>query len=137
MTVKRIALIVCFVVVLTGVTVAQDGNWNESNLFVKTLYLERVYPHQLGYMATYVGADLRLQRLFMPIEWFGVAAGRAEIVYGSERSYPYVDIYWEDGEFSHVRLHVHTSLNHISWGAIDQTEDWSDDFAVDGLELRL
>lgn len=134
---KRIAIVLCLLVVLGGFLRAQSQTGNESSLFVKTIYVERVYPHQLGYMVTYVGSDLQLQRLYIPIEWFGNAAGKAEIVYGTDRAFPYLDIYWEDGEFSHLRLYVQRSLDHITWGAISQTEDWSDEFEVDGLELHL
>jgi hypothetical protein len=48
-----------------------------------------------------------------------------------------MDIFWENGEFSHLRLYVVRDLRDMSWGAIDQTEDLSEEFAVETLELRL
>ena len=135
MMVKRIALGLCMVILVASIAAAQTDN--ESDLFVKTIYLERVYPHQLGYMVTYLGQNLRLQRLYIPMDWFGIAAGRARLIYGTDRAYPYMDVFWENGEFSHLRLYVVRDLRDMSWGAIDQTEDLSEEFAVESLELRL
>lgn len=132
---KRIAFVALVALVFVGGAAAQE--FNESPLFVKTIYLEKVYPHQLGYMVTYVNNSLELRSLYIPMDWFGVAAGKAELVYGSDRAFPYMHIYWEDGEFSHLRLYVKQNLRDVSWGAIDQTEDLTDEFDVDTLELRL
>lgn len=132
---KRIAIVALLGLLVVGSAAAQNAN--ESELFVKTIYVEKVYPHQLGYMVSYVTTDLRLEQVFLPIEWFGVAAGRAKIIYGHDKAFPYMDVYWENGEFSHLRLYVKENLRDLSWGAIDQTEDYTDEFAVDTLELNL
>jgi hypothetical protein len=50
-------------------------------------------------------------------------------------SAPYMTVFYEGAEFSHVRLFVQENRNHPTWGTLSGGEDLSEEFAVETLEL--
>ncbi len=131
---KRIILfaLVLFVV-FAGIAAAE-----ESTVFVKTVPIERVYQHRLGYRLAYSKSDLNLGFIYVPHSWFKRPAGtdeepKAELIVGNERAYPYFSIFWRDGEFAHIRLYLKRSLLHRSYGDLDNPELFDDRFEVETL----
>ncbi len=109
-----------------------------SNLYAKTAFISKIYPHQDGYKVVYVKSNMDLGVFYVPIEWFQEAGGKAEILYGSSSSFPYFTAYYnhEEGSFDHIRLYVHDDINNFSWGSFDRTAEVADRFTgVETLEI--
>jgi hypothetical protein len=82
--------------------------------------VEKIYPTNQGYVVLY-----RTQRgigtIGIPNRWFVEAAGRADVVrLPRGASWPTMSIFYNDGEFSHVRLYVHSHKSHTTWGSMPQ-----------------
>lgn len=129
---KRIALVLLVLIACTLALGAQ-----ESALYVKTLYIEQVYPHELGYKIDYRRSNsMMLASTYLPIEWFeGGPDSIAKVVYANDNSVPFLNVYWREGEFDHLVLYVHSSYNHLSWGSLPKTEDVASRFDVDEPEF--
>ncbi len=104
--------------------------------FVRTFYLDAVYEHREGWMVTYRTSDLRLAETYLPAEWFMTAGGRGEMIYTHSTNAPYMDVYWLDGQFSHIRLFVPVNRNHPTWRVLPSASGVADRFAVDEPVLR-
>ena len=122
---------------------ASTGAFTEtSRYYVKTVPVIRVYNHALGYRVVYMKSDLTLHVIYLPKEWFKVLAQtgkepKAELISGRDSSYPYFSVFWEDGEFSHIRLYLQNDLMHPSWGDMDPSVDLTGKFNVETLKLEL
>ena len=107
---------------------------NESEYYYKNISLEKIYPYRNGYVVQYNrGIGKKMGMAYIPMAWFTDSAGKGEIVSLSKGSaWPSLSVYYKDGEFSHVRLYVHRSPNHQTWGVIPQNINLDDRF--DGVE---
>lgn len=103
--------------------------------YVKTVFIERVYTHSLGYRVEYNRSNFRLGRVYIPYAWFA-PAGKAEIVFANSRSVPYMNVVYRDGEFSHVRLYVHRNQGHPSWVSLRDSEEVRQRFNTDTFNIR-
>lgn len=135
---KRMLPLVLLLCSMVGSLAAQEVDpEKESSYFVKTLTVVRVFPHHQGFVVRYATSSGDVATTYLPLRWFNEPAGRAEIIYGHDASYPYLQVYWNDGEFSHVRLFVRESYDDPTWGAIRGTPDLAANFDVDAPELRF
>ena len=71
------------------------------------------------------------------MDWFEGTTGKAQLVLGTGKSYPYMSIVWVDGELDHVRIYAFKDKNHYSWGVLENSPTLKDRFAVTDLELRF
>lgn len=108
---------------------------NEANLFVATVFVNRVLTHRLGYKVLYQRQDLSLGEAYLPSSWFRSAAGKAELISTISTSAPYMEIYYRDGEFAYVRLYVRRDRTHISWGSLTPQEANAEDFNQEVLNI--
>ena len=134
---KLILLIVIFMLIASMGAFAETSNY-----YVKTIPIIRVYDHTLGYRVVYMKSDFNLHVIYLPKVWFKVAAEtgedpKAELATGRDSSYPYFSVFWENGEFSHIRLYLHSNLMHQSWGDTDPSCDLTEKFKVETLKLEL
>lgn len=109
---KRVLLglfLIATVVVLTSATT--------SPLFTKSVVITKIYPHQLGYRVIYMANDLEHKEVYLPVELFKIDKG-SKIFYGHDKAFPYMQIFWNNGEFSHVKLYVKPDFRDISWGTL-------------------
>ena len=107
------------ILALALVTISAFGQIVESEYFVRTIYLNEVLAHRMGFKVNYTAADFSRVEVYIPNDWFTTAGGQAEIVYTPSESAPYMDVYYREGEFSHVRLFVKEDRNHLSWGRLE------------------
>lgn len=136
MKLRSVLAILCFLVVAAPTAFAQDQNSEEeTDLVAATVYVQRVYPHSLGYKVIYTRSDLYPAEVYLPGRWFTNAEGKGSIQRSQHPSVPYMTVFYENGEFSHVRLFVHENPTHRSWGALPGGEDLSDEFAIETLEI--
>lgn len=134
---KNRLLLISFVVALLGVSSAfsQDQGAEDVDIQVLTVYVQTIYPHSQGYKVVYTRSDLYPGEVYLPGRWFTNAAGRGEILYTSHPSAPYMNVYYENGEFSHVRLYAQENRTHRSWGAPRSGQDLTEEFSVETLQI--
>jgi hypothetical protein len=131
--VRKLALVLVLGCLVSMAAIAQ-----EPRIYVQTLYVERVYPTTLGYRIDYrLPSSLMLASAYLPLDWFGRPESIARIVYQQDRSVPFINIFWEDGEISHIVLYVHRDYNHISWGSLQLTEDLRARFNLERPTFRF
>jgi hypothetical protein len=129
--VKRIALVL---LILIGL--AMFASAAESDFYVKTLYIEKVYPHELGYKIEYRRANsIYLADAYLPIGWFGRPDSPGRLIYADDKAVPFINVYWKDGEFHHFVLVVNSNYQDLSWGSLERTEAVAARFDVDEPEF--
>ncbi len=132
---RRAVIALGLILVVGGLALAQEGNDegfpNESRIYFRTLYATRVFQHPLGYKVDYRTRDGRIAEVYLPIEWFSDAAGIGELIFDQSRAVPFMHVFYSAGEFSHVRLYLHTRVDHISNGRLSSSEDFTDEFSVE------
>jgi hypothetical protein len=129
------AVLLALVFAVTPV-LSQQQQQEEHQWFVRTVYLDRVYAHRLGYKLVYSTQDLRRGEAYLPIRWFLEAAGNAELVYTRRTSVPYLEVYYRDGEFSHLRLFVHADETHSTWASLDLADGEDSEFEIGEFQIR-
>ena len=128
---RKTALVLLF---LLGFTLVLSAA--ESEFYVKTLYIEKVYPHELGYKIEYRRSNsMYLAEAYLPLAWFGRPDSPARLVYANDSSVPFVNIYWKNGEFHHLVLYVNSNYDDISWGALAKTEAVASRFDIEQPEF--
>jgi hypothetical protein len=133
----RQLLFACVIALLVIPAVSSQENDDDSvNLHVMTVYVQEIAPHPQGYRVIYTRSDLYAGVVYLPSRWFTVAGGKGEILYTIGRSAPYMEVYYVDGEFSHVRLYAQRNRMHPSWGNLSGAEDLSDEFAAETLQIN-
>ena len=137
-----VALVAVVMVSLVGgsfVFAQNRGRTIESDLIYINVPLERIWPHRLGYVVQYRASGNRFVRAYLPIEWFGTGDGRAEIMtLPLGPSWPSMSVFFRGGEFSHVRVYVHRSPMHQTWGYMPMTVNLDSQFeGVETLELQF
>ena len=126
------------ILILLFISGAVFAEATESPYFVKTMPLITVYSHKDGYKILYRNPKMEYSSFYVPMDWFGGAASKAELIYGDSEAYPYFSIFWKDGAFDHIRLYLHSDRTHRSWGDLDPTNDISGNFeGVESVELEL
>lgn len=137
--VKRIISIAIVLAVLLSVagTVSAQEAQNESSYYARTFFIHRIFPNQRGYRVQYWTDSGAPAETFLPIDWFRRAGGQGVFLEGNGPAYPYMQIFWRDGEFSQIRLYVRRSMSHESWGRWIAPDNVDELFDVDAPVLRL
>jgi hypothetical protein len=111
---------------------------DESEFYYVNVTLEKIYPYHAGYVVQYRKTITSSGTAYLPIEWFTRPATRGEIITLPEgRVWPSLTVYYKNGEFSHVRLYVHKSYSHPTWGNIPLGVNIDDRFDKDADDLKL
>ena len=115
---KKIILLVVLVVLIQGLSLsASESKYKESDYYYFNIPIEKIYSHRLGYIIIYRKGVNQMARTYLPIEWFTDAAGKGEILtIGPGKEWPSMTVYYNQGEFSHVRLRLRRAGAHESWG---------------------
>ena len=135
---KRVLLLsVVLCVLLTGLLWADN-----SDLYVKTVPISKVYVHDLGYRIVYMKTDLSFAVFYVPNTWFempksGDQPPKAELVMGTDQAYPYFSIFWKSGKFDHIRLYLPKDINDSCYGDLQNPAAYNDKFKVDTLSLQF
>jgi len=117
--VKKIILLAVLATFCLGTFVFAQQFTNESNFYYFNYPIESIYVYRLGYMIVYRGNSNRMSRTFIPHEWFQGMGAKGEIVYlGAGNEWPTMTVYYNSGDFSHVRLRLRRDRSHQTWGLI-------------------
>lgn len=109
----------------------------ESNLYFKSYPLSVVNVSSEGYRLIYMKSDMSYHVFYCPMDWFRGTDGKGEILYGSGPVFPYFTVFWEDGQFSHIKLYLHQDRHHSSWRDLPLGRDYSDKFNVSEPQLAF
>jgi len=123
-----------------GVLAAQERSpEHTSEFFVKTVPISKVYMHRLGYRIVYQKSNHQMAAFYVPNSWFHATddgkAPQAELITERTETVPYFSIFWQNGEFDHIRLYLHRNKDHISYGDLADPEAINDRFDVETLNL--
>jgi hypothetical protein len=101
----------------------------ESEYFYVNVNIEKIFPYRKGYIVQYrKGAD-QLATVYLPLEWFTEIAGKGELVgLQAPTAWPYMSVFYKNGEFSHVKLYIRTARSHESWGNVPLNVNVDDRF---------
>ena len=89
------------------------------DMYARTLPVEKVYAHAMGYAVLYRKPSGGFAVVYLPFKWFTTAGGRGEIVWGQDASYPYISFFWKAGEFDHVKLYLQENQSHHTWDKLN------------------
>jgi hypothetical protein len=124
----RIALFLSVILIMVSVPLVaqeqQEAQGDES-LFCVTIPAHKIYLHPKGYVFLYRKSSTEVGRLFFPFEWFSTdRPGRDSrlkgtlVTYNLNKAWPRVSIFYNNGEFSHIKLYVRLESAHNSWGIL-------------------
>jgi hypothetical protein len=69
-----------------------------------------------GYIVQYRQNSSLIGSVGIPYDWFTYPAAKAELVYLPKgKNWPYMSVFYKDGEFSHLRLYAHRHKSHQTW----------------------
>jgi len=122
---KKLIVVFIFLAVISPVFSQNNSGNSTSDIYYVNISVERVYPTSKGYLVQYRKGN-SITTIGLPGEWFSSAAGKAEILQLPRgRNWPTMSVFYRDGEFSHLRLYVHRSKGHQTWGSVPQSADVS------------
>jgi len=135
--VKKIIILAVLAAIFLGTFAYAQQFSNESDYYYFSYPIEKIYSYRLGYMIVYRGNSNRMSRTFVPHEWFTGMGGKGEIAYlGPGNEWPTMTVYFNNGDFSHVRLRLRRERSHETWGVIPQTVNL-DEYFQDVEEVDL
>ena len=125
---KLIILLILLALVLPAF--AQNNTGNDSpKMYYINIPVEKIYPSSDGYIIQYRKGINQIGTVGIPNDWFTDAASKAELMrLPPGKDWPSMSIFYKEGEFSHVRLYVHRSKSHTTWGSIPMGADVSRHF---------
>ena len=122
-------LFVLIIIALTLPVFAQSNSRNEGDMYYINVPLEKVYETHTGYVVQYRKGINQIGTVGLPYEWFTEAGGRAEVMkLPRGKNWPSLTIFYKEGVFSHIRLYIHPSRAHITWGVVPTGADVSRHF---------
>lgn len=128
---KKKIIILAIMVTVAGIASA----FELSSLYVKTVYVSKVYTYEQGYKVMYVKQNLDIGTAYIPLKW--VKEKKAIIVPGNDPLYPYMSIYWKEGQFYRVILYIPDDPRNPAWGFVSKTDQEAEKFNIDTLEMEF
>jgi hypothetical protein len=110
---------------------------SKQDIYYQTIQIIKILKHRLGYKVYYVKNDMRVATTYIPLRWMKEVGGKGQIVWGKDKAYPYMSIYWTNNKFKYVKLYV-KPINDVTWGLLDaRDEEIRDYFNVEELKLEF
>jgi hypothetical protein len=129
---KAVFFILFIMIVSASFLSAETGT---ASIYPKTIAINRIYPHALGYKVEYIKSNRTLGTFYAPLDWFRKTGGYGEIAYGFGSQYPYATFYYMDGKIDHFRLYLVEDFNDPSWGIL-RGDDYTEEFNVEELVIE-
>lgn len=111
----------------------------KSPYYTKSVGITKIFPHSKGYKVFYMSNDLITREVYLPSHLFEEQKDdtreRSKIFSGNDKAFPYMTIFWKDGEFSHVKLYVKESYSDLTWGVFSDPENHNENF--ENAELKF
>ena len=124
---KKLIIVLIFLALISPVFGQNNSSNNGESLYYVNVPVERVYASSEGYIVQYrTGSGAVISTIGIPMTWFTEASGCAELLkLPAAADWPTMSVFYENGQFSHVRLYVHRVKSHVTWGSIPQGADLS------------
>jgi hypothetical protein len=144
--VKKIVLLVAVCIALVSVPVFAQEEEAESSSSTNYYYvnapIQKIYPYRKGYVVTYRKGAIGSATTYLPLEWLEEESGEVSkldvILLGPGTQWPYLVVYYKDGELSHVRLYVRKERSHETWGDVPAGINIDDKFDnVETIKLEF
>ena len=104
---------------------------NPQQAYNKIVPLLKVWTHSLGYMLQFFNSHSQVGEIYVPYTWFNQGVNsKADIVYGTDPTYPYASIFWVDGKFDHITIYAYSDFSALSWGILEEVTDRTAKFNV-------
>ncbi len=131
--------VICAVFMLAAVfgASAQTDSSGKSDIFYKLVNIQKVYTHALGYKVVFLKSNYEMGSVYIPSRWFGKADGKGVLVYETPGQPSYFSIFWLNGKFDHIVVHVPNNPSNSIWGVLDSTKDFSAQFNVEEPKLEF
>jgi hypothetical protein len=108
----------------------------ESDYYYINVKVTKVFNHSLGYRIMYqTGYDVA-KDVYIPFSWF-IPGGKAQLISGNDRAYPYMAVYYKKGIFDHLNLYVKSNISDPSWETLPATSDLTEAFNVQDLKFEF
>lgn len=107
----------------------------KSPYYTRNVIITRIYPHRLGYKVMYMTNDLTNRSVYLPKTIFSESNDGSDIQLGYGKSYPYMQIFWKNGEFSHVKLFLKADFHDVTWGAFNDPDAHDKNFESADLKF--
>jgi len=121
---KKVIFLLLVFAAVSPIFAQNNANVN-SNMYYINVRVERVYPSGDGYIVQYQRSNGLFATVGIPMDWFR-ADGKAELLLlPAGKNWPTMSVFYDGGEFSHVRLYIHRMKGHATWGIIPQGADLS------------
>ena len=141
---KTILVLVLLSIVLAATVYAQEPesqviNQAPTEIYYINVSIDKIYSYRMGFVVVFESDMYNLQRVYIPREWFIGLGNMAEMVtIRAGREWPSMTIFYNRGEFSHVRLRVRENT-HQTWGIVPPGVNLDDHFndTINVNELRL
>jgi hypothetical protein len=127
---KRATIIVVLIAIL-ACAVAADS----SAFYPVRIDVVKVYSHAEGFLVLYRKGSSDVASVYIPARWF-VSGGKAELVRGQDSSFPYMTVFYKNGQFDHLRLYVLADQTDLTWGILSPSEG-KGKFDSDDLKLEF
>jgi len=134
-TMKRTTVLVVLIFLLLG-GLAATAQEQDPKIYVKTVSIMKILNHSLGYKVLYLKSSMDVGEFYVPHSWFK-AGGKADLVMGNTRAFPYFSVFYRDGKFDHIKLYAHDNIRHLSWGRLKTQAGDSSKFEVETLDLEF
>lgn len=125
------------IVLLLSITVLSSAS--TSPYYTKSVVVVKVYPHKLGFKVLYMANDLQVKEIYLPNTLFEQqeegGRERSKVFKGYDKTYPYLTVFWKDGEFSHVKLYLKPDYSDVTWGALHDPDAHDENFRNATLEF--
>jgi hypothetical protein len=127
--------IACLVLLTLGILAFGQA---QSGIYVISAPILKILSHPEGYKVLYLrNSDLQVDEFYVPLRWLEKSGGKAEIVFGNDPSYPYFSVFYRDGKFDFVRLHVMDKVSDVTWGILRKTEASNAAFGGETLDIKF
>jgi hypothetical protein len=132
---KKLVIVLVFLSVISPVFAQNNSNNSNKgmpNLYYANVPVEKIYLAGTGYIVQYRRATNQIGTIGIPYTWFTDAGSIAEIIkLPKGKNWPYMAVFYKDGNFSHLRLYVHAQKSHLTWGMTPQGADVSKHFVTE------
>jgi len=128
---KRRLIVTCLFALLLAAVVGADT----SEYYPVRLNVVKIYAHADGYCVVYRKGLAGTANAYLPSKWF-TAGGKAEIIRGTDPSYPYMVVFFKEGKPDHVKLYALASNTDITWGILDPSQA-KDKFNGDDIKIEF
>jgi hypothetical protein len=98
----------------------------DTPLYIKSLPMTKITGSAKGYKVSYLTESGDPRTVYIPMQWFYPSTGatddgftKAELFLGFDPSYPYIQFFWKNGVFHHVRIYAIANKTDSSWGLSD------------------